>query len=320
MELRRIRYFVTVAEELSFSRAARILHVAQPSLSKQIKLLENELEVELFDRSRRAIRLTEAGRLLLDDAHLLLRDVDSTMKRVRRAGAAQVGHLTIDFAPSVCSMVLPGVLRAFRADHPEVVLTLRESTPDRMVEALVSGVTDVAVLYFAFSSDGIDQAIDGAPVLRAPFLAALPEGHRLAGATDLRVADFAHENFVLPFGYPDTGLHDKVVSLCEGAGFTPRVVQEAWLMQTTLSLVSAGMGITFVPASVRGTQVGGVVYRPLRDCPDDHVEIDVLWRRDEVSPVVEAFRRTVRAWSSGTGPDRDRPAWRWTGAFANRGG
>lgn len=293
VELRRLRYFVAVADELSFSRAASQLHVAQPALSRQIQQLEDELGVLLFDRTRRAIALTEAGKVLLDEANRLIEHADRTADLVRQVDSGRTGRLGVDFLPSACSRLLPPILTEFRSAHPAVSLVLRERKPDEIVDAVKSGHADIGFVYAPFVRE---TSLQCEPILREPFVVALPEHHFLASEAELEMSDLADENFILGYRYSTTGLHDKIAGLCQRSGFAPIVVQEVWLLQTALSLVSAGIGVTLVPWSMQEVQRTGVVYTPIRECPCE-VEYDLLWRPDNTSPVVRSFVGVVREWS-----------------------
>lgn len=293
MDLRRLKYFIAVGEELNFNRAAQRLHIAQPGLSKQVQQLERELGVALLDRSRRSVSLTEAGRLLLDEANRLLKDVDQVAHRVHQVGSGSTGRVSMDFPPSVSSRVLPMIIREFRQQCPRVQLTLREADPDGLIRAVQRGLTDVGFVYVPFRDE---DALRRETLLCEPFVVALPRRHPLASAERVELAELADDDFVLNFAYNTAGLHHKVVQLCEEAGFVPQVVQEAWLMQTTLSLVSAGLGVTLVPASMQGLRRDGVTYKPMVGCPDV-VELDLLWRCDNSSPAVRAFVEVARQWA-----------------------
>lgn len=289
MDLRRLRYFVVVAEEQNFSRAAERLHMAQPPLSDQIKRLEQALGAKLFDRSSRGARLTEAGELLLGEARRLLVQADQTAEMVRRVGEGEVGRLTLGFVPSASNSVLPPVLYEFRERYPDVQLYLQEMNPDWLVQGLHAGRIDVSFFYLPFE----DRALAHEPVSREPLVVALPEAHEMAAEEEVDLCDLAGEPFVLPARYRMPGLHGQVVEACREAGFVPEAVQkEVWLMQTIIALVAGGMGVALVPASLRNLPRAGVVYRTVRGLSPT-VEMGVVWRRDEKNPVVGSFLKVV---------------------------
>jgi DNA-binding transcriptional LysR family regulator len=223
MELRLLRYFVVVADQLSFTRAAALLHMAQPALSVQIRQLEDELGVELFDRSRRAIALTHAGETMLGETRRLLASLDRSVDLVRRVGAGAIGSIAVGFVPSASNSVLPGLLRRFWEAHPDVAVTLREMAPGDLVDGLHAGNLDISFLYLPFS----DPLLDHLVIVREPFVAALPFDHPLAREPTVDVADLRDEPFVTPADHGMMpGLHAKVSAICHAAGFV-RAIQFA---------------------------------------------------------------------------------------------
>lgn len=289
MDLRRLRYFVVVAEEQNFSRAAERLRMAQPPLSDQIKRLEKSLGVRLFERSSRGARLTEAGELLLTEARRLLVQADQTAEMVRRVGSGQVGRLTLGFVPSASNSVLPPVLAEYRRRYPDVQLYLQEMNPDWLVAGLHEGRIDASFFYLPFE----DRTLAHSPVSREPLVVALPETHELAAEEEVDLHDLAAEPFILPARYRMPGLRGRVLEACQAAGFEPEAVQkEVWLMQTIVGLVAGGMGVALVPASLRNLNRTGVVYKTVRGL-DPTVEMGVVWRRGEGSPVVRSFLEVV---------------------------
>lgn len=301
MDMRRLRYFVVVAEEQNFSRAAERLHMAQPPLSDQIKRLEQALGVVLFDRSSRGARLTKAGELLLVEARRLLVQADQTAALVRRAGQGEVGRLTLGFVPSASNSVLPPVLSRFRERYPDVQLYLQEMNPDWLVAGLHEGRIDVSFFYLPFQ----DRALAHEPVSREPLVVALPASHAMASEDEIDLSDLADQPFVLPARYRMLGLYGQVVSACRDAGFEPEAVQkEVWLMQTIVALVAGGLGVALVPASLQNLSRAGVVYRPVRDLSPT-VEMGVVWRRDERNPVVATFLKVVNEICCGENLGRD---------------
>jgi DNA-binding transcriptional LysR family regulator len=291
MEFRRLRYFVAVAEEQNFSRAAERLHVAQPALSSQIKLLEREVGVRLFDRSNRGVRPTEAGRLLLGEAQRILAQTEEAVRMARRVGYGEVGRLTVGFVPSAFNEVLPPFLRRFREAFPDVELLLREMNPDQLVEGLRGNGIDVAFLYLPVEDDDLNSR----PVASDSLVVALPERHPLAAETEMDVRALADEPFVLPARYGTPGLRGRVVEACRRAGFVPKAAQrEEWLMQTTIvGLVASEVGVALVPSSLqRSLRRDGVVYKEVRG-PSPTVELGVVWRRGDDSPVLCAFLGVV---------------------------
>jgi DNA-binding transcriptional LysR family regulator len=296
--LRRLEYFVAVAEEQSFSAAARRLHIAQPPLSTQVKKLEAELGVLLLVRTSRGVELTDAGELLLEEARRILLQVEQTVGVVRRVGRGEVGRLTVGFVPSASNHVLPPILQRFRQRSPGVELFLRELRPDLVVAALQDKQIDVGLLYLpAGSPTGSSLRVE--IVSREPLVVALPAGHPLAAGTEVDLRDLADEPFVLPMRYKGMpGLYGQVTETCHRAGFTPRAVQkDVWLMQTIVGLVAGGTGVALVPDCVRALGREGVVYQPVRG-PEGQtptVEMGVVWRDEEQAAVLRSFLEATRA-------------------------
>ena len=291
MDFRRLRYFVAVAEERNFSRAAERLHIAQPGLSKQIKDLEGDIGVRLFERSNRGVRLTEAGRLLLEETQQMYAQMEGALRMVRRVGHGEVGRLTLGFVPSAFNEILPPFLRTFQEAFTDVELLLREMNPDQLVQSLRGEKIDVAFLYLPVEDDDLDCR----PVSREPLVVVLPEIHPLAGEAEIDVRKLADEPFVLPARYQTPGLRGRVMEVCRQEGFVPKGVQrEEWLMQTTIvGLVASNVGIALVPASLeRNLRRTGVVYKKMQRTPPT-VEMGAVWRRADDSPVLQSFLSIV---------------------------
>lgn len=286
MELRHLRYFVTLAETLHFGRAAARLHISQPPLTRQIRALEEKLGTALFVRSRQGVSLTPAGAALLPEARRLLRDAHALREGARQAAAGQIGRLQMGFVTPAAYNVLPALLPAFRQAHPGIKLQLQEATSDVQLAALREGDMDVGVVL----PPVMDASLRYAVLQREPLIAALPAGRRWPA--QLPLVALAAEPFVL---FPRTvgiGLYDLIVAHCQRAGFHPRVEQEAIQMQTIISLVAAGMGVALVPASLADLRRSGVVYRPLTE-PGPLIEFGLVWRPRDDSPAVQALTRVA---------------------------
>lgn len=288
VELRHLRYFVVVAEELHFGRAAKRLSMAQPPLSQQIARLETLVGYPLLERKPR-VALTEPGRVLLAAARRTLQSVAHGVDATRRAGRGETGMLTVGFAASAMLTALPDVFRAYRSRFPQVELRLREMSTSAQMEGLRVGAIDAGFLREpAEHPDVITE-----PVLREPFVAALPPEHPLRAAGSLSAAALADQPFVLfPRSVAPT-LYDQVIAVCRAAGFHPRQVQEAQEWLTIVSLVDAGLGVSLVPASFQRLRWGGVTYHPLEPAGDD-TTIALCRRREEATPVLDSFVRIVR--------------------------
>lgn len=290
MDLRRLRYFVAVAEELSFSRAAKRLHIAQPPLSNQIKQLEEELGVLLFKRTSRGVLVTEAGELLLEEARRIFVQVDQTTRIVRRVGHGEVGRLALGFVPSASNEMLPPILRSFRDRFPDVELFLREMRPDRIVQRLHDGQIDAGFLYLPLE----EPAFNIECVSREPLVLALPERHPLASEAQVELQALAEEPFVLPARYHMPGLYGQVTEACRQAGFVPNAVQkDVWLMQTIVGLVAGGIGVALVPASLQNIPRRGVAYKPVHGLSPT-VGLGMIWRRGAPGAVLNSFLQVAR--------------------------
>jgi DNA-binding transcriptional LysR family regulator len=296
MELRHLRYFIAVAEELHFGRAAKRLHMAQPPLSQQIRALELELGVTLLARTQRSVRLTEPGRLFLAEARRTVAQAEHAMMVARRAGRGEGGRLRVGFLSTAMYGRLPAIIRAFTAEHPHVVLELHELTTLAQGDALQAGTVDAAFLRLddaglaAHRAKGL--ALEAA--WREPYVVAVPAGHPLAAAASIRAGDLRDAGFVLFPRSASPPVHDHITQLCRQAGFEPRIVQEAAVMPTLLAYVAAGIGVTIAPASLAGLALEGVAFRPLAE-PGFDTQMAIVWRPEDGSPVLAAFVAAVRA-------------------------
>ena len=290
IELRHLRYFVAVAEELHFGRAARRLGIAQPPLSLQIQRLEAELGVELLERTNRRVQLTDAGRVLLDEGRKILKDMSAATEAAQRAARGETGSITVAFASSVMFLSLPRIIRRFREQFPNVRLELRELPTGLQIVGLRTGELDIGFL----REPPPDPQLRGETLMREPLVLALSKRHPLASRKRLRLIDVANEDFVLFPRDIAPGVHAHVLKVCAEAGFEPRVVQTSREMYTTVSLVEAEMGVTIIPASVRKMGWRGVRYFPIRS-ESAMSRIDATWRADNSSPVIPAFLEIARA-------------------------
>lgn len=285
MELRHLRYFAAVAEELHFGRAARKLHISQPPLSMQIRALEEELGVTLLNRTQRSVSLTQAGNALLAEAKHILARVDQAILTTKRAGRGEIGELLVGFISVADYNVLPEVLREFRRRFPLVNLTLREATTDAQLRDLIAGRIDVGFVLPPVN----EPALESVAILREPLIAALPEKHPLARKPGkLALEKLKDAPFILFPRSNAPGLYDDIVSCCKAAGFSPRVEQEAIQMQTIVSLVSAELGVALIPASMMHLRRTGVIYKELRG-GSPPMEIHLVWRRGDDLPALRVF-------------------------------
>lgn len=289
-DLRQLRQFVAVAEHLNFGRAARALHISQPPLSRSIQGLEAKLGARLFERSRRKVELTPAGLWFLEEARNVLARIERASRAVAEMAAGGGGTLRIGFVTIAGYSVLPGLLKRFKSALPGVTLALRELVTEAQLEALAADDLDVGFVLPPLPA----RAFDSIVVHREALVAALPARHRLArDRGPLAVRELAEEAFVMVPPNLARGLADVVLGVCSRAGFAPRVAQEAVQMQTVVSLVSSGLGVAIVPASLLKLKRSGMVYRPLRDA-HPRVELRLAWRRDARSLPLQRFVELAR--------------------------
>ncbi|HET6987549.1 MAG TPA: LysR substrate-binding domain-containing protein [Kribbella sp.] len=315
MELRQLRSFVVVAEEMNVGRAALRLHLTQPSLSRQIAALEHDLGVELFARVRRRFVLTAAGATFLVEAQDLLRRSDEAVRAAQRTQRGELGTLRLRFVQSATHEALPRLLSAFREAYPEVVLDLETMTTLRQTEALRDGRIDVGLLRpnapgpvggggkrvggrgAGGGGDGsgggkvvvqLGPGLASRAVSADPLVAALPARHRLARRKRIRLAELADEPFVFYSRPSGPAVHDTIVGFCRTAGFEPRIEQEAADVQTIVSLVAAGLGVSVLISPAPLTNPEAVVYRELSDDLPPW-QLSVAWSPDNRSPVLARF-------------------------------
>jgi DNA-binding transcriptional LysR family regulator len=293
VELRHLRYFVAVAEELHFGRAAERLRIAQPPLSRQIRDLEREIGAPLFERVPRGVELTPAGRAFLPEARLTLAQAERAQRSAQRAAKGETGRLRVGFVEAAThSGILPDVLSFFRAHLPSVGLSLFELDPLRQAEAFQDGRIDVGILH----SPPLDAArwLRVEPIYTEPVILALPKTHALAARSRLTLASLANESFVSIPRVTAPEMFDDIIASCRSAGFSPRIVQEAAGWHTLASLVGAGVGVGVVPRSIAEFQQAAVVYRSVRGL-DVEMSLAAVWKRSERSPVRERFVTALKA-------------------------
>lgn len=288
--LRQLRYFVAVADSLSFTRAARALHISQPPLSQQIKALEEDLGVRLFDRSKRQVRLTEPGRLFLDEARKLLAQAESARVTVTRAATGYGGRLRLAYPVSVAfHRALPRALLEFARVAPGVQVELNEMFTSAQYESLLAGQIDIGFVR-ALPSKSLPrrEVLHIRELDRERMLLALPEAHPLAGQDSVALSELADTPFVAQPGRYGTTLHDALMTLTSRAGFHPAIIQEAQQVTGLLALVSAGIGAALVPASVQAVNLEAVRLVQLTD-PDAFLMLGLATRNDQPSPVLDRF-------------------------------
>ncbi|WP_158890142.1 LysR family transcriptional regulator [Amycolatopsis anabasis] len=290
MELRHLRYFLAVSEELHFGRAARALGIQQPPLSQQIRALEDELGVKLFDRSSRRVRLTAAGEALRPAAQRALDAADAARRTAQRAGRGDTGELALGFVGTATLTLLPKLLRSFREHHPDVALTLHEMTTAEQLRALHAGNLDVGLVRPPLPGA---ETVHCVPLGTERLLAALPVRHPLARERAVAVERLAGEPFVLFPRALGPGLYDQILNHCRSHGVEPAITQEAVQMHTLAALVAAGLGVSIVPSSVSQLHRADVAYRPLS--PQARVaHLAAAHRHDNLNPAAHNFAALAR--------------------------
>lgn len=286
MEFRHLRYFVAVAEELSFTRAAAVLHVAQSAVSAQIRLLEESVGVTLLERNSRKVELTGAGRSFLQGAKKVLFDLEEVAKQARRIGRAETGHLAIGFIGAQSHEWMPLVLRRFRQKYPDVEVTLTEMVPSAQLEALLTHRLDL----------GVVGAIDGKPpaglqvecIVQEEPLVGVPSDHALATLPFVRLPQLKGEGFILTSRENAPSYRSWLGRICHRAGFTPKVVQEVDRARTAVQYVAAGFGISIFGEHICRQPAPGVKFIPLRPS-GQRIRYGVAWRKEPFEPLVHRF-------------------------------
>lgn len=292
-DFRQLRYFIAVAEELSFTRAAQRLHLSQPPLSQQIQALEQDLGVRLLERDKRNVTLTEPGRLFLEQARQILVMAEDTRIRVTEAAAGFSGHLKLAYTVSVSfHPAMPQTLLRLGQRAPNIRVWLSEMYTEPQFAAVRSGQIDVGFVRDVPSHEDDARALRLDIIDHEPLLLALPSGHRLAGRESLELGEVAGEPFVIQPRELAATLYDRLVQLTAKVGFHPVVRQQAQQLNGLIALVAAGIGLALVPASMQVVKLAGVSYVPLID-PDAYLLLAVASRAENPSPVVSQFLETV---------------------------
>ena len=290
LSLRQLEQFLAVTETMSFRRAAERLHMAQPPLTAAIRQMEDALGVRLLERTNRIVGLTEAGRVLREEARRTLAQAARAETLARRAGQGISGSLRISFVASAVRHLLPELVADFRRTHPDVLLELTEMPSARQMEALLDDRIDVGIVVLPLPAEA-EKQIAVHVVAKKHYVAALPAHHALAMATrPLQLAALAHEPWILFPAHEGPGLHALILAACTEAGFTPQVAQRAVQMETILGLVAAELGVALVPDLFRTSGWERVVFRALRGpgAPIDYY-LALAWRKGDASAALAAF-------------------------------
>jgi DNA-binding transcriptional LysR family regulator len=293
MELRHLRYFVAVAEEEHYKRAAGRLHVAQPALSRQIQDLEEEIGFKLFDRLSRGVKLSTAGKVFLEDARGILHGINEATARAKRVASGQSGILRIGLIETISwHGVVPEAFRRFRELHPDAELQLHPSSSAAQIEAIRAGRLDAG---FAFNVATLDRELAQLPIAELNLVLALAKGHPLAKSKKLRLRDLNDAAFIWFPRRESPAFYDRLMHECFRGGLkTPHIVQEAVNETTILSLVSCRLGVAFVSSATRWRCPEGVILLPVTDL-NLPLPFSLIWRKDNQSPLLAKFVADVRS-------------------------
>jgi DNA-binding transcriptional LysR family regulator len=289
MELRHLRYFVAVAETLHFGQAAARLRIAQPSLSHQIRQLEDDLQVGLLHRTKRRVELTDAGRLFLQESRDIIARADRATVIARRMGSIDARRLRVGIGYCSDQSDIAALLDAFHAQHRGIQVETKTMSVPAQLAALVDGQLDIAFVRPPVA----DHSLMSEVVIREALVVALPPKHRFASRSRLPLSALGNELFILPPRDVVPVFHDAVLKACRAAGFIPYAPHEADHLHMVLGLVAAGAGVALVPASARKIQHDQVTYRALHP-PPERLETALAWRRDDKSPALGEFITTAR--------------------------
>lgn len=284
MEFRQLKYFITLAEELHFGRAAERLHLSQPALSKQIQALEDDLEIQLFERTKHQVKLTSAGKYLLETAHRVLHDTEQGIQVAKKLTKGEIGLLRIGVTTPALYSIVPELLRKYRNRFPTVELALTGMSTEDQVEALRNRQIDVGFL----SPPIREKTLALQVVYEEPYLVALPKSHPLANQEYVSLASLADEPIIFYPRSKGPSLHAQFVRLCGQAGFVPNIVQEVEMPHIRIGLVAAELGVTFIASSIQSLTMAGVIYKTL---VDDFLKLQIAlaWRQEEQFPGIREF-------------------------------
>lgn len=300
MKIIQLKYFLGLAEELHFGKAASRLHVSQPPLSRQIQALEQELRISLFVRSNQRVSLTEAGAAFYKDIRDIFTSLERAIDNARGIATGEVGRLSIGMTGSVSYGIMPRLLREFSQQAPAVRLEIQHLVKAAQIQGLMD-----RRLSLGFTRSPVQLPdITSIPIHREPFLVAMHESHPLARHSEISLSELADDQFVVYRGSSWPSVADEIIELCIKAGFHPRIGQDTGEMQTAVSLVATGMGVTLVAESINRLLLPGIVYRPLAPIEGRQLmtTLYAIYRSDDRSPVLEAFLRLAQSLASSLEP------------------
>ncbi|MBD1830935.1 LysR family transcriptional regulator [Microcoleus vaginatus GB1-A2] len=300
MELRHLRYFIAVADELSFTNAAKRLHISQPPLSNQIQALEAELGVKLFDRKTNPIQLTPAGQAFLEESRATLAQLEQAVNKTQRIHQGELGYLTVGFTSSISNGVFPEILRTFRQRYPEVQLILQEEHSAFLIQRLRDRQTDI-VFFYLYHEIAEANDLETMSLTQEPLVVVLPKNHPLTAQSKISLSDLKDQEFVMPLHQVVSGLSEEIYHLCSQAGFIPKVAQTAVFMVTILGLVAGENGISILPSHVQNLKREGVVYRPIQE-QTTTTQLTAVWRHNHSSTILQQFLDIIKTLSIYSNP------------------
>lgn len=295
IDFRQLRYFVALAETLHYGRAAALLHISQPPLSRQIAALEEELGVVLFKRTSRQVELTAAGRHFREQAAHIIEALNEAVRSTQAAERGERGVLRVSFTMSAAWSVLPSLIKFYSDAYPDTDLQLSEVLPRELNDALISGSADVGIAFPWQRPPGLEYM----PVHAEPLCAVLPAGHRLARSREIDVGALASDPFISVPAATAPALHELVIGCCRDHGFEPIIRLETHLQQTIVNLVAEGFGVSLVPQSMSKMRLPGAVFRPVSETRI--VEQGVIWAASNDNPCLVCFINCARQfWMAST--------------------
>jgi len=290
MELRHIRYFVTIAEELHFSRAAARLNISQPPLSQQIQSLEHELGTKLFYRTKRKVALTKSGELLLRDSYRLLEQAKRIKRIAIRAEAGEIGEICIGCITSACFEILPNILELSRRKHPRIGFRVKEYDTADALPALIDGVLDIGLVRV----DKVKSPLKNVPLKEDYLVIALPEGHKLSSNDKINLTEIKNETFIMFAREVSPLFYDSIMAALSQAGFIPELLHTTNSIQTQTVFVASGLGVALVPSTTKRQNIPGVIYKDLDDCIP-LTDISLVWNTQNTSNLIDSIVNTLQS-------------------------
>lgn len=292
MEIRQLKYFQAVAEELNFGRAANRLHISQPPLTRQIQQLEEELGAQLFIRTPKGVELTTAGALLLDDATNILALMQRAAERTQLANEGHLGRIDVGIFGSAMLNTIPRLLLTFRNMYPNVVIALHNMHKAQQIEALRE--KRLTIGFNRIIPETTDMVVER--VLTEPVILAVNRNHSFAYRREIELTDLADQPLIVFPKNLKPSFADDVIAMCHNEGFQPRIEQEVEDVVTAVALVSSGFGLSLVPESAANLKLPGVVYRPLKKTPMPSIDLSCVYRKDDQSAILKAFLEIIRSY------------------------